>query len=177
MSINCMGPQVTICSLRFLDGRRCRTNAPNQIIGGRSDTQLDPMQALLWNVGIKVKDLDAEVDYFVRLGARQRAREQIATEEGTFDYALLEFGGTRLFITTKPIFEDRLGVSLPFGLTHIVFEVDDVDREVERLVVLGSKVIIPPRDIRFALGSRRICFLCSPGNLIFEIMKINESLI
>jgi catechol 2,3-dioxygenase-like lactoylglutathione lyase family enzyme len=135
------------------------------------------MQALLWNVGVKVKDLDVEVEYFVRLGARPRARERLTTDEGTFEYALVEFGGTRLFITTKPIFEDKLGVSLPFGLTHIVFEVDDVDQEVARLVALGSKVIIPPRDIHFALGSRRICFLSSPGNLIFEIMKIDESLL
>jgi catechol 2,3-dioxygenase-like lactoylglutathione lyase family enzyme len=150
---------------------------PTTSLPGHRKTELDHMQALLWNVGVKVKDLVVEVDYFVSLGARLRARERIVTDESTFEYALVEFGGTRLFLTTKPIFEDRLGVSLPFGLTHIVFEVGDVDQEVARLVSLGSTIIIPPRDIRFALGSRRICFLSSPGNLIFEIMKIEESLV
>jgi catechol 2,3-dioxygenase-like lactoylglutathione lyase family enzyme len=135
------------------------------------------MQAQLWNIGVKVKDLDSEVDHFVQLGGRPRAREEIRTDEGTFEYALVDFGGTRLFITTKPIFEDKLGVSLPFGLTHVVFEVEDVDAELARLVSLGSKVLIPPRDIRFALGSRRICFVRSPGGLVFEIMKIKQSLV
>ena len=130
------------------------------------------MDARLWNLGIKVDDVRAEAEFYVSLGGRLLVHELLPTPNGEFEYALLEFGGTRLFVTAKPIFEDRLPSSPPPGLTHAVFEVADLDREVERLIGFGTEVLIPPLDITAGFGSRRIAFFRSPGGLIFEVMQI-----
>lgn len=130
------------------------------------------MDASLWNVGIKVEDIRADAEFYVALGGRLLLHEFLSIAGGGAEYALVEFGGTRLFLTTKPIFEDRLVKPPPAGLTHAVFEVADVDREVERLNALGTEVLIPPVDITAGFGSRRIAFFRSPGGLIFEVMQI-----
>ena len=135
------------------------------------------MDAQLWNIGLKTKDLKTEIDYFVALGGRLRVHERLATPDGEFEYALVDFGGTRLFITPKTVFEDRLSASLPEGLTHAVFEVKDLDKEMERLLALGTEVLIAPIEISAGIGSRRLAFCRSPGGMVFEVMQIHESLV
>ena len=66
---------------------------------------------------------------------------------------------------------------LPDGLTHAVFEVKDLDKELERLLALGTEVLIPPMEISAGIGSRRLAFFRSPGGLVFELMQIRESLV
>jgi catechol 2,3-dioxygenase-like lactoylglutathione lyase family enzyme len=132
------------------------------------------VDAKLWNIGVRVADVQAEAEYFVALGGRLRLHERLTTPDGEFEYALVEFGGTRLFLTPTTVFEHKLASPPPDGLTHAVFEVDDLDREMERLVAAGSEVLIPPTEIDAAIGSRRICFLRSPGGLVFEVMQIHE---
>lgn len=132
------------------------------------------MDARLWNIGVKVADVAAEAAYFVALGGRLVLHEKLSTPEGEAEYALVEFGATRLFLTPKPIFEDRLPIPPPHGLTHAVFEVENLDREMERLAALGTRVLIAPVDISAGFGSRRIAFLQSPGGLVFEAMQITR---
>src|SRR5205085_656716 len=104
------------------------------------------MQGSLWNVGMKVDDLEAEVRYFVELGARLLVRESLERPDGPVEYALLEFAGTRLFLTPKPIFEDALGQRLTAGLTHVVIEVQDFEREFRRLQAAGTTVLVGPLE-------------------------------
>jgi hypothetical protein len=59
----------------------------------------------LWNIGIRVADVEKEVSYFKALGAVLRVQEKLATKDGQFEYALLDFGDTRLFLTPKTAFE------------------------------------------------------------------------
>jgi catechol 2,3-dioxygenase-like lactoylglutathione lyase family enzyme len=127
------------------------------------------MDAQLWNVGVKVRDVAAEAAYFAALGGRIVLHERFATPGGEAEYALVEFGGTRLFLTPAPIFEDRLPEPPPVGLTHAVFEVADVDAEAVRVTGLGAEVLIPPLDISAGFGARRIAFFRSPGGLVFEL--------
>lgn len=135
------------------------------------------MDAKLWNIGVKVQDVKAEADYFVSLGALLRVHETLTTPDGTFEYALLDFAGTRLFLTPVTVFDDRLPSPPAHGLTHAVFEVENVDAELERLVALGTEVLIPPIEVTAALGSRRLAFCRSPGGLVFEVLQIHESLV
>jgi catechol 2,3-dioxygenase-like lactoylglutathione lyase family enzyme len=135
------------------------------------------VDARLWNIGVKVRDVKAEADYFIELGARLRVHDRLTTPDGEFEYALLDFAGTRLFLTPTTVFDDRLPSPPPDGLTHAVFEVGDLDAELERLVAIGTEVLIPPIEISAALGSRRLAFCRSPGGLVFEIMQIRESLV
>lgn len=133
------------------------------------------MQGTLWNIGMKVEDVDEEVAFFATLGAVTLIRERVVTDGGELDYALIAFGGTRIFMTPKPIFEDKLPEPPPYGLTHAVFEVEDLGREVERLTALGAEVLLPPTEIEAAFGRRKLAFFRSPGGLVFETMQIVSS--
>ena len=135
------------------------------------------MDAKLWNIGVKVKEVRAEVDYFVALGAELRIHERLATPDGDFEYALLDFAGTRLFLTPTTVFENKLTTPLAEGLTHAVFEVKDLEKELDRLVTLGTEIIVQPLEISAGIGSRRIAFCRSPGGFIFEVMQIHVSLV
>ncbi|HYN00387.1 MAG TPA: VOC family protein, partial [Aestuariivirgaceae bacterium] len=97
------------------------------------------MDGKLWNIGIRVANVEKEVSYFKALGAVLRVQEKLATRNGQFEYALLDFGGTRLFLTPKTVFEHALPESLRDGLTHAVFEVKDVDATLEELVAQGTE--------------------------------------
>jgi catechol 2,3-dioxygenase-like lactoylglutathione lyase family enzyme len=130
------------------------------------------MDGKLWNIGIRVADLEKEVAYFKALGAVLRVQEELATRNGLFEYALLDFGGTRLFLTPKTVFEHTLPESLRDGLTHAVFEVKDVDATLKELVSQGTNVLLAPTEIDAGLGSRRLAFCRSPGGVVFEIMQI-----
>jgi catechol 2,3-dioxygenase-like lactoylglutathione lyase family enzyme len=154
----------------------CRDEAPASDFARRQDKGAE-VDARLWNIGVKVEDVKAEADYFVALGAELRIHETLATPDGTFEYALLDFAGTRLFLTPVTVFDDRLAVPSPLGLTHAVFEVADVDAELERLVALGTEVLIPPIEVSAALGTRRLAFCRSPGGLVFEVLQIRVSLV
>jgi catechol 2,3-dioxygenase-like lactoylglutathione lyase family enzyme len=126
----------------------------------------------LWNIGIRVADVEKEVSYFKALGAVLRVKEKLATMDGQFEYALLDFGGTRLFLTPKTAFEHALPESLRDGLTHAVFEVEDVDATLKELVAQGTEVLVAPVEIDTGLGSRRLAFCRSPGGVVFEVMQI-----
>jgi catechol 2,3-dioxygenase-like lactoylglutathione lyase family enzyme len=130
------------------------------------------MDAKLWNVGVKVKDVDTDVAFFLALGGKLLVRERLTTPAGEIDYAILAFGGTRLFLTPKTIFEDKLSEPLQPGLTHAVFEVDDLAPEVERITALGTEVLLPPTELKAKFGTRKIAFFRSPGGLVFEVMQI-----
>ncbi len=133
------------------------------------------MAGTLWNIGIKVQDLDQEISFLEKLGARLLLREILSAPDGASEYAFLEFGGTRLFLTRQPIFENKLSYQLPAGLTHAVFEVNDLDSEYERITALGTEVLIEPVEISAGFGSRRIAFFRSPNGFIFEMMQILEA--
>ena len=135
------------------------------------------MDAKLWNIGMKVADVAAEIRYFVSIGADLRLHERLETPDGIFEYALLDFGGTRLFLTPKTVFEDRLPTSLADGLTHAVFEVEDVDATLAEIKAAGTEVLLEPIEVKAGLGSRRLAFCRSPGGLVFEVLQIHESLV
>ena len=133
------------------------------------------MEASLWNIGVKAEELGQEISFWESMGARLLVREKLAGPDGDAEYALLEFGGTRLFLTPKPLFEDRLNYPLTSGLTHAVFEVDDLERAYQRIVALGAQVLVEPTELSAGFGSRRIALFRSPNGLIFEVMQILES--
>ncbi len=133
------------------------------------------MQASLWNIGVKVADVTAEAEFFVALGGKLLLHEKLATPQGEAEYALVQFGGTRLFLTPTPIFEEKLAERPTNGLTHAVFEVAALEPEVERLTALGTEVLIPPTEISAGFGSRKIAFFRSPGGLVFEVLEITST--
>jgi catechol 2,3-dioxygenase-like lactoylglutathione lyase family enzyme len=133
--------------------------------------------AKLWNIGARVENVEAEIAFFVALGGKLRLYETIGIPAGAFEYALIDFAGTRLFLTPKTVFEDELATPVANGLTHAVFEVADLDDEIARLEALGTEMLIPPVEISAGFGSRRLAFFRSPGGIVFEVMQIRESLV
>ncbi len=134
------------------------------------------MDRVFWNIGLKTPDMDAEIEYFEKLGARLLVRETLPIPggEGTIEYAVLEFGGTRIFLSPTTVFEDKLVDDLRPGVTHAVFETDDIERECAKLRELGSEVLVEPVLIDARIGRRIVSFWRSPNGVVFEVMQILE---
>lgn len=124
----------------------------------------------LWNIGIKVADLDRELRYLQKVGATLVLREGRSGDE----LAIVKLGGARLSLFPNVLFENQVEGHIPPGLTHIVFEVDNLDREFNRIRELGGEVLIEPMFTRGGFGTRRLAFFLSPGGLAFEVMQIIE---
>ena len=129
----------------------------------------------LWNLGLKTADLDADLDFLQKVGATIVLRDTLPVEDDRLDYAIVRLGGVRLLLFPNVIFEDQVPGGVAPGLTHAVFEVDDLDAEYARIKDLGGQVLIEPRFVQAGFGSRRIAFFRSPGGMVFEVMQILES--
>lgn len=134
------------------------------------------MNPKLWNIGLKIDELDTEIGFLQAIGAKLRYRETRSNPNGgKYETALLEFGGTRAFLVQEPVFEHNLNHQLSPGLTHIVFEVDNLAEAYEQITGLGAKVLIEPKQVSAAYGSRCIAFFQSPNGLVFEMIQILEA--
>ena len=130
----------------------------------------------LWNIGVKTADLEADLAFLERVGAQIILRDVLPVDGGeTLDYAIVRLGGVRLLLFPNVIFEDQIPGGVAPGLTHAVFEVDDIQAEFERLKALGGQVLIPPTFAQAGFGSRQIAFFRSPGGLVLEVIQIIEN--
>ena len=128
----------------------------------------------LWNIGVKVADLDREVDFLRDVGAEIVLRDRLSFAGKEREYAVLTLGGVRMLFFNSVVFEDRLEDGVQPGLSHAVYEVDDLDTEYARIRDLGAEVLIEPTSVGAGFGSRRIAFFRSPGGFVFEIMQVLE---
>lgn len=128
----------------------------------------------LWNIGVKVVDLEREVDFLRAVGAEVVLRDRLSFAGKEREYAVLMLGGVRMLFFDSVIFEDDVEEGVPPGLSHAVYEVDDLDAEYARICAFGAKVLIEPTSIGAGFGSRRIAFFRSPGGFVFEIMQVLE---
>ena len=134
------------------------------------------MKPKLWNIGLKIDNLDTEIGFLEAIGAEFRYRETRSKPSGEkYETALLEFGGTRTFLVDEPVFERMLKHQLTPGLTHIVFEVDNLVEAYEQITGLGAEVLIEPKQVAGGYGSRRIAFFQSPNGIVFEMIQILEA--
>jgi catechol 2,3-dioxygenase-like lactoylglutathione lyase family enzyme len=128
----------------------------------------------LWNIGLKVEDLDREVAFLRQLGADLILQEERRVGDRDLAYAVLTLGGVRMLLFPRVIFEDQVEGGVRPGLTHAVYEVDDLDGDYERVKSLGAEVLVEPTFVSAGFGSRRIAFFRSPGGLVFELMQVVE---
>ena len=95
----------------------------------------------LWNIGVKTADLEADLAFLERVGATIVQRDVLPVDGGeTLDYAIVRLGGVRLLLFPSVIFEDQIPGGVAPGLTHAVFEVDDIQAEYERIRGLGGQI-------------------------------------
>ena len=86
----------------------------------------------LWNVGLKVTDLDREVAFLREVGASLVLRERVSMVGEEREYAILMLGGVRMLLFETVVFENLVPGGVRPGLTHAVYEVDDLDAEYAR---------------------------------------------
>jgi hypothetical protein len=129
----------------------------------------------LWNIGCKAPDVKAEADFLQRLGGTLRLHETLPGAAGPVEYAILEFGGTRVLFTPDPVFSGALDHELHPGLTHAVFEVEDHAAACAAALRAGARQLTEARVFEAGFGKRRVAFFQSPGGLVFEALKIIEA--
>ena len=128
----------------------------------------------LWNVGLKVTDLDREVAFLREVGASLVLRERVSMVGEEREYAILMLGGVRMLLFETVVFENLVPGGVRPGLTHAVYEVDELDAEYARISALGAEVLIEPTEVSAAFGRRRLAFFRSPSGFVFEVMQVLE---
>src|SRR6185437_4536951 len=101
----------------------------------------------LWNIGLKVADLDGEVAFLREVGASLVLRERVSLVGEEREYAILMLGGARMLLFETVVFENRVSGGVRPGLTHAVYEVDELDAEYARISALGAEVLIEPTEV------------------------------
>jgi catechol 2,3-dioxygenase-like lactoylglutathione lyase family enzyme len=124
-----------------------------------------------WNLGVKVKDLDADLAFLEACGATQIQKGTIPRPEGDAPFGMAFLGPQRLLLFPHVIYEDTLAEPLKSGLTHVVYEVDDVAELLQRFKRRGVMPMWGPEDLSTPFGRRRVVFFRSPSGLIFETFQ------
>ena len=95
----------------------------------------------LWNVGLKVTDLDREVAFLREVGASLVLRERVSMVGEEREYAILMLGGVRMLLFETVVFEKLVPGGVRPGLTHAVYEVDSLDAEYARISALARSAL------------------------------------
>jgi catechol 2,3-dioxygenase-like lactoylglutathione lyase family enzyme len=130
-----------------------------------------PRMKQLWNLGVKVGDLDAELSFFERCGATQIQKGTIPTAKGEEAFGMAFLGEQRLLLFPRVIYQDALAEPMKGGLAHAVFEVQDVEDGIERYRKRGVSPMWGPETLSTPFGRRRIVFFRSPSGFIFETFE------
>ncbi len=114
------------------------------------------------NLAVKVRDLEAAVDFYRTAGARVTDPE--AWRAGR--RADVSLGPLQITLFTRAIYEDAVEVP-DEGFLHVAMFSDNLDEEVEgHRVVWGPDVVSGP-----TFGTRRIVFVDAPGRMRLEFME------
>ena len=126
----------------------------------------------LWNYAIKTDDLQKSADFYVRqMGAQIRLQGEILGSQ----YVLIRMGETRVILFDRAPHERELGLNLPPGLLHVVYEVDDFEAQIERLRQAGVTFLMEPQRLEGEFGIRMIAFFESPEGVRTEVMQVIEN--
>jgi len=125
----------------------------------------------LWNYGVKVESLREVTEFYTRyMGAEVRIQSEVLGCQ----YVLLRLGEMRLILFDKAPYEDDLGLNLPLGFLHVVYETDDFESEIAKLRESGVKFIMEPMVIEAEFGKRKFAFFEGPDGIRTEVMQILE---
>ena len=128
----------------------------------------------IWNVAAKVPKLDAEISFIKTMGGHVLVDEVLRFDDQDFRVVLLKWGDKYLHLFEKAVYEHRLDAPRPYGLCHVVFEVDDLEELRERALGAGAREPMPKSFVSAGFGTRDVVFLQSPGGILFELIKVHE---
>ena len=115
----------------------------------------------LGNLAVKVRDIDAAVAFYERVGAEVRDRMEWHGAER----ADVLLGPVLVTLFTRAVYEDVVDVP-DEGFLHLALFTDDLDAELE-----GHEVLWGPSVVTGGFGTRRIAFVSAPGGTRLEFME------
>jgi lactoylglutathione lyase len=117
---------------------------------------------------IRVRDLDAALDFFVgKLGLQEIRRRDSEAGRYTLVFLATGPGAPQIELTHNWDQEEPYTVGRNFG--HLAYEVDDIYATCQRLMDQGVIINRPPRDGRMA-------FVRSPDQISIELLQKGEAL-
>ena len=117
---------------------------------------------------IRVKDLDAALDFFVdKLGLVETRRHEVEKGRFTLVFLATEKGAPEIELTYNWDQEEPYSVGRNFG--HLAYRVDDIYAVCQRLADKGVVINRPPRDGRMA-------FVRSPDLVSIELLQNGDAL-
>ena len=118
---------------------------------------------------LRVRDLDAALSFFGKLGLREARRRE--SPEGRFTLVFLTTGApgdaAEVELTYNWDQKEPYATGRFFG--HLAYEVDDIYATCEKLRAEGVAILRPPRDGRMA-------FVKSPDGQSVELLQRGEAL-
>lgn len=128
----------------------------------------------LWTIGIKVPDLERELAFHRAAGNEIVLDETLSIDGIDYRIPLVKMGDKYLHLAEKMVYERELGITLPFGPTHLVYVSDDFEADVKRFLSAGATQVRETIEVSAGFGDRKVGFCRSPSGWIFEIAKIHR---
>ena len=91
----------------------------------------------LWTIGIKVPSLKRELEFHRQMGNEIVLDETLEFDGERFRLPQVKMGDKYLHVAEKMVYEDVLGESLPFGMTHLVYISDILMRLLLKSLTVG----------------------------------------
>jgi hypothetical protein len=132
------------------------------------------MLTRLWTIGMKVADLDQELQFHRQLGNEIVLDEYIKTDTGEFRLPLIKMGDRFLHLMEETVYEQELNEPLSLGPAHLVYVSDKWDEDVANAIAAGGRQLIEPVEIEAEFGRRKLTFIQAPGGWNFEIFDMIE---
>jgi catechol 2,3-dioxygenase-like lactoylglutathione lyase family enzyme len=131
----------------------------------------------LWTVGIKVPDLERELAFHRSMGNAVVLNDTIEFEGRSYRIPLIKMGDKYVHIAEAMVYERLLDQPLPYGIVHLVYMSDDIERDLKIALDSGARAFIDLSTISAGFGKRKVAFLRAPSGYIFEIIQILENLV
>lgn len=131
----------------------------------------------LWTIGIKVPSLERELAFHRQMGNEIVLDETLEFDGERFRLPLVKMGDKYLHLAEKMVYENLLGESLPFGMTHLVYISNSFDADVAKSVESGAVAVREVAEVKAGFGERRVGFFRAPSGWIFEIIEIKRNLV
>jgi catechol 2,3-dioxygenase-like lactoylglutathione lyase family enzyme len=128
----------------------------------------------LWTIGIKVPDLEAELAFQRAIGNQIVLDETLTIDARNYRVPLVKMGDKYLHLAERMVYEDQLGINLPYGPTHVVYVSDAFEADVRKFHAAGAIQIREPAEVSAGFGDRRVAFFRAPSGWIFEVAQIYQ---
>ena len=131
----------------------------------------------LWTIGIKVPDLERELEFHRQIGNEIVLDETLEIDGEFFRVPLVKMGDKYLHLAERMVYEDWLAKTLPYGMTHLVYMSSSLDEDVDKALGAGAVMMRDIAEVSAGFGERRVAFMISPSGWIVEFIEIKKNLV